>query len=135
LGDSCHATLPYVGQGANQAIEDAIVLSDCLQQHQPYQDDNGVVAVDDLSQAFQQYYDRRFTRTKRVVNMATMLNYLYHTQFPPARMFMHWLLTQVVSGGMVFKQIEKELLEECPVKDYERHRPDHIIDDPHELTK
>lgn len=132
LGDSCHATLPYVGQGANQAIEDAIVLADCLRQHQPYQDDIGIVAVDDLSQAFQQYYDRRFNRTKRVVNMATALNYLYHTQFPPARMFMHWLLTQVVSGGMVFKQIEKELLEECPVKDYERYRPDSLNNDPTE---
>jgi salicylate hydroxylase len=123
LGDSCHATLPYVGQGANQAIEDAIVLADCLHQHQPYQDPNGVVNVQDLSPAFQQYYDRRFQRTRRVVNMATILNYLYHTQFPPARMFADWLLTQVVSGGMVFKQIEKELLEECPVKDYEMYRP------------
>ena len=30
LGDACHATLPFAGQGANQAIEDAIVLADCL---------------------------------------------------------------------------------------------------------
>ena len=31
LGDSAHATLPYAGQGANQAIEDAVVLAQCLE--------------------------------------------------------------------------------------------------------
>lgn len=30
LGDAAHATLPYLGQGANQAIEDAAQLSKAL---------------------------------------------------------------------------------------------------------
>ena len=30
LGDACHATLPFLAQGAGMAIEDAIVLADCL---------------------------------------------------------------------------------------------------------
>jgi len=32
LGDACHATLPFMAQGAAMAIEDAAVLSRCLQQ-------------------------------------------------------------------------------------------------------
>jgi salicylate hydroxylase len=30
LGDACHAMVPYLGQGANSAIEDACVLARCL---------------------------------------------------------------------------------------------------------
>ena len=30
LGDAAHAMVPHQGQGANQTIEDAIVLADCL---------------------------------------------------------------------------------------------------------
>lgn len=30
LGDACHATLPFLAQGAAMAIEDAAVLADCL---------------------------------------------------------------------------------------------------------
>jgi salicylate hydroxylase len=30
LGDACHAMLPYLAQGAAQAIEDAAVLANCL---------------------------------------------------------------------------------------------------------
>jgi salicylate hydroxylase len=30
LGDACHAMVPYLGQGANMAIEDACVLARCL---------------------------------------------------------------------------------------------------------
>jgi salicylate hydroxylase len=31
LGDACHAMVPYLGQGANMAIEDACVLARCLE--------------------------------------------------------------------------------------------------------
>ena len=30
MGDAAHAMVPHQGQGANQTIEDAIVLADCL---------------------------------------------------------------------------------------------------------
>ena len=32
LGDSCHPTLPYLAQGAVMAIEDAAILTRCLDQ-------------------------------------------------------------------------------------------------------
>jgi salicylate hydroxylase len=35
LGDAAHAMLPFYGQGAAQAIEDATVLADCLRQSKP----------------------------------------------------------------------------------------------------
>jgi len=33
LGDACHAMLPYLGQGANAAIEDAMILARALDAH------------------------------------------------------------------------------------------------------
>merc|ERR1711948_41502 len=30
LGDACHATAPFLGQGANMAIQDALCLARCL---------------------------------------------------------------------------------------------------------
>src|SRR5262245_9335863 len=33
LGDACHPTLPYLGQGAVMAIEDAYVIAGCIAKH------------------------------------------------------------------------------------------------------
>jgi len=33
MGDACHPTLPFLAQGAVMAIEDAVVLSRCLEQY------------------------------------------------------------------------------------------------------
>lgn len=58
LGDAAHAMVPHHGQGANQSIEDAIVLADCL--------------IDGLEQgtgwdaARQRYQDLRADRVRRV---------------------------------------------------------------------
>lgn len=35
IGDACHAMLPHHGQGANQSIEDAVVLARLLVEHDP----------------------------------------------------------------------------------------------------
>jgi salicylate hydroxylase len=57
MGDAAHAMVPHQGQGANQTIEDAIVLADCLAD---------VHATTDLASALQRYTDRRRRRTVAV---------------------------------------------------------------------
>jgi salicylate hydroxylase len=54
LGDAAHLTLPHHGQGAAQAIEDAIVLADCL------------ASDDDWDRARTTYEVRRRDRTRRI---------------------------------------------------------------------
>ena len=56
LGDSCHPMMPYMAQGAAMAIEDAAVLSRCLQGT----DRDGVQA------AFQRFEATRKPRTSRI---------------------------------------------------------------------
>ncbi|HEY5211103.1 MAG TPA: FAD-dependent monooxygenase [Stellaceae bacterium] len=56
LGDSAHAMLPYLGQGAAMAIEDGCVLASCL-----------AGPPDDLDAALERYEALRRPRTRRAV--------------------------------------------------------------------
>jgi len=56
LGDACHPTTPHMGQGAGMAIEDAIVLSRCIQEAEGQP----------LEPAFMRYCNARFERTARI---------------------------------------------------------------------
>lgn len=58
MGDAAHALVPHHGQGANQSIEDAIVLADCLFA--------GFQAGGDWEAARQRYENLRIDRTRRV---------------------------------------------------------------------
>jgi salicylate hydroxylase len=55
VGDACHPTLPILGQGANMAIEDGMVLARCLE------------ASADVAEAMQRYERARLERTTRIV--------------------------------------------------------------------
>ncbi len=57
MGDAAHAMVPHQGQGANQTIEDAIVLADCLIDAR---------AAEDLTPALRRYAHRRRKRTVAV---------------------------------------------------------------------
>jgi 2-polyprenyl-6-methoxyphenol hydroxylase-like FAD-dependent oxidoreductase len=54
LGDAAHAMTPNLGQGACQAVEDAVVLADCLKAEQ------------NVTSALQLYERRRLKRANRV---------------------------------------------------------------------
>ena len=58
VGDSAHATTPNMGQGACQAIEDAVILAECLKKHSI------------ASEAFRAYENKRIKRTHFIVNQS-----------------------------------------------------------------
>ncbi len=58
LGDSCHPMMPFMAQGAGQAIEDAVVLARCL--HEPGDETGGPAARLD------RYQRARLDRTARI---------------------------------------------------------------------
>jgi len=55
IGDAAHAFLPHLGQGAAQAIEDGVVLAECLADNH------------DIEQAFARYVARRYERCRVVI--------------------------------------------------------------------
>lgn len=56
VGDACHPMLPFLAQGANQALEDALVLARCLDAHT------------DVAVALARYEVLRLERTTKIVN-------------------------------------------------------------------
>jgi salicylate hydroxylase len=67
LGDAAHPMLQYLAQGAGQAIEDAVVLGEALQNTQG-----------DVAEAFQKYQKVRYLRTGRVQLTARFYGDIYH---------------------------------------------------------
>lgn len=67
LGDSAHATLQSLAQGAGMAFEDALVLSELVKKH-----------GDDFSSAFKELQRLRFLRTSRVQLESRALWDVYH---------------------------------------------------------
>jgi salicylate hydroxylase len=65
IGDACHAMLPHHGQGANQSIEDAVVLAELL-------------ARTDPATALDAYPRRRRARTRAVARSAWETGTLLH---------------------------------------------------------
>jgi salicylate hydroxylase len=71
LGDACHATLPYLAQGAAQAVEDGAVLGGLLA-HFSAADRNN------LRPALDAYERLRKARTTAVVKGSTALQNIFH---------------------------------------------------------
>ncbi|KAG0009214.1 hypothetical protein BGZ80_002627 [Entomortierella chlamydospora] len=71
LGDACHKLHPAGGQGAANAIKDAIVLANCLYSMVD-------ISPESITAAFKDYYRQRYSRAeeafKRSVLMAKVLN-------------------------------------------------------------
>ena len=67
LGDACHAMLPFMAQGAAQAIEDGAALATCLAE-----------AGSDLTAALHRYDTVRIPRTSRLQAMSTTNKTRFH---------------------------------------------------------
>jgi 2-polyprenyl-6-methoxyphenol hydroxylase-like FAD-dependent oxidoreductase len=61
IGDAAHATTPNLGQGACQAIEDAVILADEIQKNT------------DIKTAFKQFEKRRLKRTHWIINTSNRI--------------------------------------------------------------
>lgn len=68
VGDSAHPALPFMGQGANQAIEDAAVLAGCL----------AATGPDGVAAALARYEDVRLPRTRMVQERSRSNGKVFH---------------------------------------------------------
>jgi salicylate hydroxylase len=74
LGDACHPMLPFMAQGAAQAIEDAATLATCLAQQSA-----------DTAAALRRYERLRIPRTSRLQAMSAQNKLRFHLPDGPAR--------------------------------------------------
>jgi salicylate hydroxylase len=66
VGDACHPMLPFMAQGAAQAIEDAAVLAQCL------------AGGADIGDALRRYEQLRLPRASRIQRLSYDNNVVYH---------------------------------------------------------
>jgi len=70
IGDAGHATTPNMGQGACQAIEDAVVLANCLKNNSS------------VEEAFRRFEEKRLKRTHFIVNQSWKLGKMAQWENP-----------------------------------------------------
>ena len=75
LGDACHPMLPFMAQGASQAIEDGATLSACLAN----------IARQDVAEALSRYERLRLPRTARVQSLSEENKRRFHLPDGPAQ--------------------------------------------------
>ena len=66
LGDACHPMTPYMAQGAASAIEDAVILSRCLEG----------IAPDAIESALARYHATRFPRATAIQQTSAQNNWM-----------------------------------------------------------
>ena len=86
LGDAAHPMTPDMGQGACQAIEDAVVLGRCITE------------TDDPVEALRRYERLRVGRTRRLVDRSRMFGKIAQWENPMAR----WLRASILRATPKF---------------------------------
>ena len=76
LGDAAHPMTPNLGQGACQAIEDAVELGQCLQ---------GVTDAGGVPAALKRYESRRIPRTSYIVRLSRQYGRFAQVEHPLPR--------------------------------------------------
>jgi 2-polyprenyl-6-methoxyphenol hydroxylase-like FAD-dependent oxidoreductase len=94
LGDAAHPMTPNLGQGACQAIEDAVTLAQCLKQH------SCVVA------ALQTYQKRRVSRTNSIVRQSWRIGQIGQLQNPAICSLRDFMMKSLPTR-MQLKQFER----------------------------
>lgn len=85
LGDACHATLPYLAQGAAQAVEDAAVLSVLF---------GNLTDKSQIHSVLKKYESLRKSRTTKVVQGSTKCRDVFHLEDGPEQEARDALLQQ-----------------------------------------
>ena len=93
IGDSAHATTPNMGQGAGQAIEDAIILSEILKNKR------------NLEETFDDFNKLRMPKTKKIVNMSWWLGKIAQFEHP-IQIGLRNSLIRILPSKMQEKQME-----------------------------
>ena len=102
LGDAIHPTTPNMGQGACQAIEDAVTLPGPLR------------SIDDLEAALRAYENRRRHRTAFITRQAWSFGRILQWQNPLATFFRNKLFASRFIRSQRTKIFEKLLFHELP---------------------
>jgi len=96
VGDAAHPMTPNLGQGAGQALEDAVVLRNCVREY-------GLTPA-----ALRAYEAQRMPRTASIVRASRLVGAIGQWQHPAAVMVRRWM-ARAVLGPLQMRQLERLL--------------------------
>jgi 2-polyprenyl-6-methoxyphenol hydroxylase-like FAD-dependent oxidoreductase len=102
LGDAAHASTPNLGQGACQAIEDAVTLADCVR------------GSPNIEGALRTYERLRIPRTTMIVNDSWQAGKLLQTEQPLIAAFRDWFSASAIGQSIQTRMFKKLLLHRVP---------------------
>jgi 2-polyprenyl-6-methoxyphenol hydroxylase-like FAD-dependent oxidoreductase len=102
LGDAAHATTPDLGQGACQAIEDAVVLADCVRRVQP------------VEAALREYERHRIPLTGMIVRMSQQSGRILQLDGPALEALRNWFIETRVGKHFAMRMLQKLLTYRVP---------------------
>jgi 2-polyprenyl-6-methoxyphenol hydroxylase-like FAD-dependent oxidoreductase len=102
LGDAAHPTTPNLGQGACQAMEDAVVLASCLR------------AASDVPAALRSYEAMRLARTANITNQSWLIGKICQWENPLACWLRNKLSQTTLAQWSGLQMIEKVFSHEVP---------------------
>ena len=102
LGDAAHASTPNLGQGACQALEDAVVLAHCISGTRP------------IEAALREYEHLRIPRTTAVVRNSRQTGKALQLDSPALELFRNWFMGTWVGTGLGMRMFESLLTYQLP---------------------
>ncbi|MGH9560365.1 MAG: FAD-dependent monooxygenase, partial [Terracidiphilus sp.] len=102
LGDAAHATTPNLGQGACQALEDAVVLAHCLSEIRP------------IEAALREYERLRIPRTTAVIQGSWQTGKLLQLDSPILEWFRNAFMGSRLGTRMGLRMMESLLTYRVP---------------------
>ena len=102
LGDAAHPTTPNLGQGACQAMEDAVVLASCLR------------AASDVPAALRSYEAMRMARTANITNQSWLIGKICQWENPLACWLRNKLSQTTLAQRSGLQMVEKMFSHELP---------------------
>lgn len=102
LGDAAHATTPNLGQGACQALEDAVVLAHCLRGVRP------------VEAALREYERLRIPRTTAIVRDSWQGGRLLQLDRPALEALRNWALGTSLSRRLATRMFRTLLVHQLP---------------------
>ncbi|KUJ12473.1 FAD/NAD(P)-binding domain-containing protein [Mollisia scopiformis] len=109
LGDAIHKMTPNLGQGGNQAIESAAVLTNCLVEMLDGQEGN--VDLGELQGALRKYQDLRQRRAEKFIRLSGMIT--RNEALETLRHVLRFLYFEPLSGEML-ADIQTEMYHTAP---------------------
>ena len=104
LGDAAHATTPNFGQGVCQALEDAVVLADCLGQRQDHP----------IEAALRNYESRRIPRTSAIVRDSWQSGRILQLDYRSLEALRNWFMGSWLGKYVTERTFRKLLLYPIP---------------------